>query len=282
MIRLKTLLGAAIIGAMAFTGANACSISAWSATDSVGVVAADAGSPTAGFKRYSALCGLRVVGAATAKYVQDNTPTNATSYKSRFYFYSGSTLIDTGAGGFFFLARDGAGANLIRLALTGGNIQTTVTGSAASIPAIPVVAGKYYSVELEWAQGAAAPFSIKVQGGAAAAATTRTSTTNNAAGVLKDVRLGLSAASTGTAFFDEYDSRRTTAPGRLCRGDANADNVINIFDRGALNQDINAQSAIVGANLAVGQPDCNEDGDVNVFDRGCVNAQVNANPSCAN
>ena len=120
MIRLKTLLGAAIFSAMAFTGANACSISAWSATDSVGVVAADAGSPPA-FSRFSALCSLRVVGAATAKYVQDNTPTNATGYKSRVYLYTGSPLADTTASGFVFLARDGAGANLIRIALTGGN-----------------------------------------------------------------------------------------------------------------------------------------------------------------
>ncbi len=281
MIRLKTLLGAAIFSAMAFTGANACSISAWSAVDSVGVVAADAGAPPA-FSRYSALCGLRVVGAATAKYVQDNTPTNATSYKARFYIFTGSTLVDTGAAGFFYLARDGAGANLIRLALTGGNIQTTVTGSAAAIPAIPVAAGKYYSVELEWAQGAAAPFSIKVQGASAATPTTQTTTTNNAAGVLKDVRLGLSAASTGTAFFDEYDSRRTTAPGRLCRGDANGDKAINIFDRGTVNQDLLAQAGSPGSNLAAGQPDCTEDGTVNIFDRGCVNAQIIANPTCAN
>ena len=281
MIRLKTLLGAAIFSAMAFTGANACSISAWSTTDSVGVVAADSGEAPA-FSRYSGRCSLRVVGGATPKYVQDNTPTNATAFKSRFYINTGSPLVDTGAAGFVFLARDGAGANLIRIALTGGNLQATVTGSAAAIPAIPVVAGRYYSVEIEWAQGAAAPFSIKVQGAGAAAPTTQTTTTNNASGVLKDVRLGLSAGSTGTVFLDEYDSRRTTAPGRLCRGDANADRAINIFDRGALNQDILAQTANPGSNLAVGQPDCNEDGAVNIFDRGCVNGQIIANPLCAN
>jgi hypothetical protein len=106
MMRTKFLLSAAIIGALAFTQANACAISAWSATDSVGVVAADAGSPNGAIpiRRYSALCGLVVNGAATAKYVQDNTPTAATGYKSRFYVYTGA---DTGAAGFFFLARDG-------------------------------------------------------------------------------------------------------------------------------------------------------------------------------
>ena len=269
MIRLKTLLGAAIFSAMAFTGANACSISAWSAVDSVGVVAADSGEAPA-FPRYSARCSLRVVGAATAKYVQDNTPTNATSYKARFYVYTGTTLVDTAAGGFFYLARDANGANLIRLALTGGNIQTTVTGSAAAIPAIPVAAGKYYSVELEWAQGAAAPFSIKVQGAGAPTATTQTTTTNNAAGVLKDVRLGLSAGSTGTAFFDEYDSRRTTAPGRLLKCDANNDGLIAVQDR----IQINTEALSGNAALAIGQPDATEDGVVSVQDRIQVNNKI--------
>ena len=272
MIRLKTLLGAAIFSAMAFTGANACSISAWSATDSVGVVAADSGEAPA-FSRYSGRCSLRVAGGATAKYVQDNTPTNATSYKSRFYLFTGATLADTTAGGFVFLARDSAGANLIRLALTGGNLQATVTGSAAAIPAIPVVAGKYYSVEIEWAQGAAAPFSIKVQGAGAAAPTVQTTTTNNATGVLKDVRLGLSAASTGTAFFDEYDSRRLNAPGRLCRGDANGNGFIQGSDR------VFITNETLGT-LAPGQPDANENGLVQGSDRVIVSNLVLANTLC--
>jgi hypothetical protein len=266
MIRLKTLLGAAILSAMAFTQANACSITAWSATDSVGVVAADAGSPAAGFKRYSALCALQVTGAATAKYVQDNTPTNATTYKSRFYMFTGATLVDTGAAGFFFLARDGAGAPLIRLALTGGNITATVANGAAVTP-IPVVASKYYSVELEWQQ-AAGTFSLKVQGAGAAAPTTQTSALTASTAVLKDVRLGLSAASTGTAFFDEYDSRRTTAPGRLLKCDANNDSLISIADRIVVNNEI------LGITTATGQPDANEDGVVSIADRIQVNNKI--------
>lgn len=272
MIRLKTLLGTAIFSAMAFTGANACSISAWSATDSVGVVAADSGEAPA-FSRYSGRCSLRVVGGATPKYVQDNTPTNATAFKARFYLNAGSPLVDTGASGFVFLARDSAGANLIRVALTGGSLQTTVTGSAAAIPAIPITPG-YYSVEMEWAQGAAAPFSIKVQGAGSVTAVTQTTTTNNAADVLKDVRLGLSAASTGTAFFDEYDSRRTTAPGRLCRGDANGNGLIQGTDR------IVISNEIAGTALAAGQPDANENGLVQGTDRIVVSNLILANTLC--
>jgi hypothetical protein len=41
MMRTKFFLGAAIFGALAFNQAGACSKSAWSPTDSVGVVDAD-------------------------------------------------------------------------------------------------------------------------------------------------------------------------------------------------------------------------------------------------
>jgi hypothetical protein len=267
MIRLKTLLGAAILSAMAFTQANACSITAWSATDSVGVVAADAGEPlpTAnGFKRYSQRCGVRVVGAATAKYVQDNTPTNATTYKSRFYVFTGA--VDTGAAGFIFLARDGVGGNLIKLALTGSAIKTTVANGAA-VADIPVVANKWYAVELEWQQ-AAGTFSIKARG-AGAAGVTQTAALTASTAVLKDVRLGLSAAATGTAFFDEYDSRRTTAPGPLLKCDASGDGtLVNFVDNIAI------QAEILGTTVAPGQPDANEDGIVNFLDRIAVQQKI--------
>ena len=260
MIRLKTLLGAAIFSAMAFTGANACSISAWSATDSVGVVAADAGEqvPAAnGFKRFSARCGLRITGAAAAKYVQDNTPLNATTYKARLYVYSGN--IDTTASGFIYLARDAAGANLIRLALSGGAIKTTVA-NAAAVADIPVVANTWYSVELDWSQSAASPFSITVKG--PGAAVTQTAATTASISVLKDVRIGLSANSTGTGFFDEYDSRRTTAPGRLLKCDANGDGEVDILDYIALQNYIIDPTKTVNTESS----DMNGDGKVNSAD----------------
>jgi hypothetical protein len=282
-MRNKFLLGAAIAGAVLFNQANACSIAQWSATDSVGVVAADAGEPTQPststlFRRYSARCALKTTGAATAKYVQDNSPASATTYKARFYLYSGdgsANAVDTGAAGFVYLARDGAGANLIKLALAGGNLQTTVA-NATGVTNIPITPQRWYSVEIDWQQAAgAAGFVIKVQGAGSTTPVTQTVATTASTAVLANVRLGLSAGSTGTAFFDEYDSRRTTAPGRLCRGDVNGDRAINIFDRGGINAEIGT------GNPAPGQPDCTEDGSINVFDRGCVNAQIAANPTCA-
>lgn len=282
MMRTKFLLSAAILGAMAFSQANACAISAWGTVQ--GVVAADAGEPTTStgtFKRYSARCGLMVTGAAAAKFVQDNSPVNATSYRARFYLFSGN--VDTGAGGYVYLARNGSDADLIRIALTGGNLQTTVTGG--TVPNIPVTANRWYSVEIEWAQGAAAPFLIRVKGNgaAAAAAVTHSVTTNNAAGVLKDVRLGLSAAATGTAFFDEYDSRRTTSPGRLCRGDANNSSAAAGSAQNLTGGDAQAIfNEIGGGGLASGQPDYNESGGVTGSDaQGIFFAVANGTQGCA-
>jgi hypothetical protein len=270
MMRTKFLLSVAILGALAFNQASACSKSAWSPTDSVGVVDADIGEPlptSNGFKRYSGRCAMRVVGAATPKYVQDNTPTNAVSYKSRFYFYSGNGAnIDTGVAGNFFLARDSAGANLIRLALTGGVIKTTVA-NAGAVADIPVTADTWYSVELDWAQ-AAGTFSVRVKG--AGPAVTQTAAITAGTSVLKDVRLGLSAASTGTTFFDEYDSRRNSAPGLLQKCDANGDAaaVPNILDLIAITAEI------LGTSPALGQPNPNHDNATNIVDRIIVQGKI--------
>jgi hypothetical protein len=269
MMRTKFLLSVAILGALAFNQASACSRSAWSPTDSVGIVDADVGEPlptSNGFKRYSGRCAMRVVGAATPKYVQDNTPTSAASYKSRFYFYSGNGAnIDTGASGFFFLARDGVGANLIRLALTGGAIKTTVA-NAGAVADIPVTADTWYSVELDWAQ-TAGTFSVSVKG--PGPAVTQTSAITAGTSVLKDVRLGLSAASTGTSFFDEYDSRRSSAPGRLLRCDASGDGAtVNILDLIAITAEI------LGTSPALGQPNANQDNSINVVDRIIVQGKI--------
>jgi hypothetical protein len=270
MMRTKFLLGAAILGALAFTQANACNITAWSPTDSVGVTAANTGSPpAAGFARASGQCSAKMDGSATAKYVQDNTPTNAAMYKARFYIVSASA--DTGASGFIYLARSATATDLIRIALTGNVLKTTVAGGGA-VADIPIVSGRLYSIELEWASGTAQPFQIKVQGNNTAAVTQTTTVTTTA--VLKDVRLGLSAAATGSINFDEYDSRRTNPPGRLCKQDANGNNQVQGSDRVAITNEI------LGTALAIGQPDCNENSLVQGSDRVCVTDAILAGATC--
>jgi hypothetical protein len=203
MMLYTKLLIAAVLSTLAIAQTHACTINQWSAADSVGVTSANVGSPNgaAAIKRYSGICGLVIPGSATAKYVQDNTPVNTSSYGSRFYLFTGA---DTGAAGYFFLARDGASSNLIRLAITGGVIKTTVA-NAGPVADIQVVVNQWYAIQLDWQQ-LAGTFSITVTGAGDPIALTRTSALTFTTAVLKDVRLGLSAASTGTAYFDAYDS----------------------------------------------------------------------------
>jgi hypothetical protein len=270
MMRTKFLLGAAILGALAFNQAGACAFSAWSATDSVGITAANVGSPpAAGFSRASGLCSLKIDGSATARYVQDNTPTNALTYEARFYINSASA--DTGAAGFIYLARSATATDVIKIALVGNALRTTVAGGGA-VADIPIVAGRLYSVELSWKSGTAQAFQIKVQGNGTAAVTQTTTVTT--AAVLKDVRLGLSAAATGSINFDEYDSRRTTAPGRLCKEDANGNNLIQGTDR------VTITNEILAVSLATGQADCTENGAVQGTDRVCVTNAILAGTTC--
>ncbi len=271
-MRKQLMIG--LIAAAGMNLASACQISLWNGVNTA--TAANTGEATAGsgFSRYSGKCSLRTTGGAAATYVEDISVNGATTYKARFYLFTGDA--NTTGTGFVYVARSSGGspADMIRIALNGSNLETTVAGAATQPTAVPVVANRYYAVELEWANGTAQPFALRVTGSATGTSVTETRTaTVTQAATLGSVRLGLSAGATGTAQFDEYDSRRTTNPGRLCRGDANNNAAIQGNDRGAITNDING-------TLALGQPDCNENGLVQGSDRGCVTALIAAAATC--
>jgi hypothetical protein len=71
---------------------------------------------------------------------------------------------------------------------------------------------------------------------------------------------GTATAATRAIVTDAYESRRSTAIGRLCRGDANNDGSRNSGDG------IVIRNEFLSATLAAGQPDANEDGAVNSTD----------------
>jgi hypothetical protein len=60
----------------------------------------------------------------------------------------------------------------------------------------------------------------------------------------------------------------------VCRGDANKDGNLNVFDT------IQIINEGVFGTLAIGQPDCNEDGSVNVFDTICIINRSLASDTC--
>lgn len=276
----KILFGSALAIAMAFgaNAASACSVDAWSVRNNV--TAADAGEPTAGFSRYSGRCSLRV--NAANKFVQDNTPNNETSYRARLYFYTADV---SGGEIDVFQAKNTGGTNIIRITHDGSVLRFYVnTGGAAQ--SVTVADNRYYAIEFAWAAGTASPattgtFTATVTG---AGNTTPAGTVNltnlaNAADSITDARMGVIAGTptfnNSTAyFFDEFDSRRTTNPGRLCRGDANNDTAIGPQDR------ILVTNEILGTNVASGQPDANEDGAIGPQDRIVITNLILAGATC--
>jgi hypothetical protein len=281
----KNLLGAALVAALAFgaNAASACAISAWSSA--TGLTVADTGEPAAGFSRYSGRCSLRVPSfTAGGRFVQDNTPNNEVSYRARFYYYTGDI---SGAETDIFQARNTGGTNIIRITHDGSALRFyTNTGGAAQ--SVTVADSKYYSVELAWAAGTVTPattgtFTATVTGNNS---TTPAGTANftglaNSADSITDARLGLIAAATtptvtAPVYFDEFDSRRTTNPGRLCRGDANNDTAIGSADRIVVTNEILS----TGSTPAIGQPDANEDGFVASADRIVITNLILAGATC--
>jgi hypothetical protein len=276
----KALLGTAVAAALLFgaQAASACAISAWSSV--TGVVAADAGDPTQAFKRYSGSCSLRVANASTPRFVTDTTPNNEAAYRVRFYYFTGDI---SGATASIFQARNTGGTNIISVTHDGSQLSITANGATATN--VTVQDNKYYAIELNWSAGAGTGTftgTVKGAGSATAVGTINFTTLSNSGDSITEARMGIiTGAPTVTApvFFDEFDSRRTTSPGRLCRGDANNDNNINVFDIGALVPEI--QQPANAAVLTVGQPDFTEDGAVNVFDIGALVPVIQANTACS-
>lgn len=278
MIRSKflqlTIATALVAGAQS---ATACSTALWDGAPAT----ATAGEPSgtvgpASFRRYSGRCGLKA--SAVNQTVTDDSPSAETTYNARFYVFTGGVTGEAD----IFNARNAANANIIRVTWDGTNFRFYKNGGTAVT--VAGAASRSYGVEVRWT-AAGANMTALVRGNNAASITT-VSVPGPTGGVIDTAVLGWISGGTlpGGADqpnFDEFDSRRTSNIGFLCRGDANGDTSINIFDRGAVNQDILAQAGNPGNNLASGQPDANEDGVVNIFDRGVINTLISSNPTCA-
>jgi hypothetical protein len=293
------ILAGAIVALLPLSGAMACTITAWSAN--TGTLVADdpdannaTNTPETGHaKRVSGACGL-APGSGVASFVTDNSPADGV-YRARFYVFTG---IATGAPRVFeaFTADAGAGTSVFSVTYdsAGGDLDFTAAGT--TMPSIPVVANKWYSVEFFHNTGSALTATVSGNNNAVVDAAPLTSTSAGpVAGTVQSVRLGntngaaLTFAGTPAAnnafgfSFDEFDSTRsaTTPIGRLCRGDANGnanaalgDNDLNVADATTI------VAERLGQAIAVGQPDANEDGIVNVADATAVVAMRLANKKC--
>jgi len=255
----------AVAAALVFgaQSAIACSTAAWTGA----ATTATAGEPGAGFKRYGGRCSLK--STAIGQFVTDASPDAEPTYRARGYVNAGTATAETDI---FRAIQASNSANVIRVTYDGANIKFYVNNAQVGAN-VPALAGRYYSFEVRWANTGA--FTGIVQGNNAAAPTTVTGN-GTAGGVIDTVQLGLiNGAASGDWFFDEFDSRRTTDIGRLCKADANGNNNINIADVVVTNNEAG------GGVLALGQPDCNENGAVNVADVACVSSAIGAGAVCA-
>jgi len=258
-IKTGLAIGALVAAQVAF----ACSVDNWS--DSTGSITP--GDPAAeGVARYQGLCGLEVTGTA---YVQDESPGGIDRIVARFYVLNNNTAPAEIYGGF---GNTSGGSPVFSVELDdSGNVTLTDSTTGRSVGQSGST--KWLSVEIDWARGAGSgAISLSVNGQTAAE---DTGFNNGAAATLQSVRLGNLNGAAGTIGFDSYESRRSTAVGRLVHPDPNGDGNptgINSQDFAAMVDDFS------GNSLASGTPDCNEDGEplLNSQDFACiVNAFLN-------
>jgi hypothetical protein len=271
-IKNLALVAAAALGMAGTNAAFACSTAAWAATTGGGETGnpvegrpTDAASPVA---RYSGQCGLKATTAGN--FVTDGTPAAETAFRARFYVYTGLAS----GNAVVYRARNGAGADQITVTYNRdtGNLLFAIPGTPTGTPTAPVAPNAWYSVELAWAQ--AGTLNATVRGAGVATDSTVALTGGTAGGVIETAQLGFISgsgvsANTGTAregiITDAYESRRSTAIGRLCRGDANGSNTITVGDAVQI-----LNESFPGGPLTSGQPDCNENGSITVGDAVCA------------
>ncbi len=281
MIR-KSHMSIALAGLALFASSQAfaCSTSLWGAGLTGGAGGANAttgtvvaGQPNGGgggtSARYSGVCGLRV--AAIGGTVNDGSPSAEGTLISRFYahvnFSTGTPVIYRVSEG--SIETPGISVYSIQYNRTDQRFEAVNQfGTVSPIGAVgSAVNNRFYHVHTSWTRATGA-LDVSVQGAAATSATTASFTGFSSSGGAAGpdfVRLGwVAGAATGTVQVDAYESRRSTAIPRLCRGNANVDTVRNSGDQIAI------RNETLAISLAAGNPDCNEDGAVNSGDSICV------------
>lgn len=275
-MKLKSL-AAVVAGALSLVAldASACSTAAWiqdgGTSGVVGApIAAQPNSTPTAVARYAGLCGLQ--SSAANNFVRDGSPTAEATFRARFYVRA-----DAGDGKLVFRARNASNADMVTVTYNAAGFSFTTSGGTAASAA--VTPGRWYSIELNWAAGAAMTATVQGNGAAAALPTVTLPGVSNAADRIDFAELGWISGGTGSAVqVDAYESRRTTAIGRLCRGNANLNggsaNQRDIFDVTTIIAEINATA------LSPGQPDYTENGAIDIFDVTGVVSAINSSPAC--
>lgn len=269
----------ALLGMSLNAQAQSCTITNW-AGGSVNDSALFAGSPLDGNTRYGGPCSLEVGLDSGFAYVVDNSPIAEQDYITRFYFNpNGNGSAD--APMVIFSANDasdGTGDDVIQLWFNVASadpfvaqpnhvtlLVTTEDGvEEIQAGATSIRANGWNSFEIVWSSGPDATIALKVNERDDLTVTGDTSSQRVRSALLGFVDEGAAISSTNPLYFDDFDSRRQSRPGRLLRGDALDNGEITLLDGLAVADEF------FNDVLAPGQPDCTEDGVVDPLDGLCI------------
>ena len=282
----KVLLVVAAVACLFFIAGTAqaqtCTLDNWSAK--VGDTNLSAGTQGANNRRYAGPCGLRVGLAGSEAYLTDNSPVAETVFNTRFYFFLNSVTQDVS----IFEALDGTdraiSATYDHSESKVNVVFQTGNGSTSSTLSVGPVATGWNSLEIQWSSGATA--TPKAILGNASATDTKTSVAVDTSNFTIDsAKLGaINALATvpsgGSIDFDDYDSRRDTVPGRVCRGLTDPNRAVGNSGFQELKfedlDNIFSEIASRGSSPAAGAPDFDQDGSVRFADLDAVFQRIAA------
>ena len=154
-------------------------------------------------------------------YVQDDSPSAETRYRSRFRFDPNSITMTSGNAHYLFYGYAGASTQVLRLEFrcTGGGcpsgggsyqIQAELVNTATTWTSTGwfTLTDAPHNIEFDWQRGASGSLTLWLDGAQQANVTG----VNNSTRVMDMVRLGpvngIDTATRGTYFLDSFDSRR--------------------------------------------------------------------------
>lgn len=241
--------GCAVGLLMAAQTAVACTVDNWTIDGDV-TAGVEAGGPaaTVTIPRYSGLCSMRTpVNPGQPEYVQNDSPSGLSRIRARFYVFaanSGDAVVYQGF--------DAQSNSVFEVTLDASEpeVDFTALGTTVSQPYNP---GSWNSIEIDWNAGTG-ELELIVNGSAAPISPGSSSET------VDFVRMGNLTPVAEELYFDAYESRRMTAVGRLCVGDADSNNTRGIGDLEAIFDEFQFDQP------APGNPDADEDGEIGIGD----------------
>ncbi len=279
----------ALLGLSMNAQAQSCTIGNW-AGGAENDDALFAGNPGEGNPRYGGPCSLAVSLDSGFAYVVDNSPVAEQDYIARFYFNpNGNGSND--APMVIFAANestDGTGSDALQLWFNVADAESPLSAQANHVTLVvatetgfeQIQAGAtsisptgWNSFEIVWSADPSADIILRVNDGPDLSVGGDTSNQRIRSALLGFVDEGASVSSTAPLFFDDFDSRRQSRPGRLCRGlTDDARDFLSLEDTQAIFAEVSGG----GAFFAPGQPDYDEDGVVGLGDAQAVFQQVSA------